>query len=272
MDARTTKAKKKSSAPFRHQNWPADKVERRSVAELEHYARNPRLHSDAQVRQIAKSIQEFGWTVAVLVDENGLLIAGHGRVLAAKYLGLKMVPVVVAEGWTEQQKTAYRIADNQLTLLGEWDTNLLTSELIQLKTYDYDLRLTGFAEADLVTFLATPSSESESMEPDRATLLKLVNVTIAEPKHEVIAGDHYVLSKRHHLICAGVIAHWQKWKDLLIDGTLFCPYAGIFIPFSDRARDHVLVMVQPDKYIAGHILDRYEEIHGKKSIEQIASH
>src|SRR3954466_4300566 len=96
--------------------WPADAVERRPVSSLTPYARNARTHSDAQVAQIAGSICEWGWTVPVLVDESGMLIAGHGRVLAARKLGLSEIPVMVARGWSEAQKRAYVIADNKLAL------------------------------------------------------------------------------------------------------------------------------------------------------------
>jgi len=81
--------------------WPADQVERRSIAELVPYARNARLHSDAQIAQIAASIREWGWTIPVLVDETGALIAGHGRVLAARQLEIEDVPTMVARGWSE---------------------------------------------------------------------------------------------------------------------------------------------------------------------------
>jgi ParB-like chromosome segregation protein Spo0J len=87
--------------------WPADKVQRRPVAELAPYARNARLHSDAQVAQIAASIGEWGWTMPVLLDEAGGIIAGHGRVLAAKRLGIDAVPCMVAKGWSDAQKRAY---------------------------------------------------------------------------------------------------------------------------------------------------------------------
>ena len=84
--------------------WPADAVERRPVAALVPYARNARTHSDEQVAQIAASIREFGWTIPVLVDEQGTIIAGHGRVLAAQRLGLTEIPVMVAAGWSETQR------------------------------------------------------------------------------------------------------------------------------------------------------------------------
>jgi hypothetical protein len=109
--------------------WPADRVERRAVADLVPYARNARTHSDFQVGEIAASIREWGWTVPVLVDEAGGIIAGHGRVLAARKLGIETVPVMVAAGWTEAQRRAYVLADNKLALNAGWDTDLLKVEL-----------------------------------------------------------------------------------------------------------------------------------------------
>src|SRR4051812_33766631 len=90
------------------QSWPADAVKRWPIGKLVPSAQNARTHSDEQVGQIAASIREWGFTMPVLVDEAGLIIAGHGRVLGAKRLGLGEVPVVVARGWTEAQKRAYR--------------------------------------------------------------------------------------------------------------------------------------------------------------------
>src|SRR6476661_1429481 len=94
--------------------WPADKVERWAIERLIPYARNARTHTDAQVAAIAASIKEWGWTSPALVGEDGGLIAGHARVLAARQLGIAEIPVMVAAGWTEAQKRAYVLADNQL--------------------------------------------------------------------------------------------------------------------------------------------------------------
>jgi ParB/Sulfiredoxin domain len=154
-------ARKKESdgapAPKEPASWPADKVERRSVASLVPYARNPRTHSPEQVDQIAASIREWGWTVPVLVDEQGGLIAGHGRVMAAKLLGLEEIPVMVAAGWTEAQKRAYVIADNKLTLNGGWDDELLKVELGDLKALDFDLALMGFSLEEIGALSDAPA-------------------------------------------------------------------------------------------------------------------
>src|SRR5580704_1830763 len=139
------------------QNWPADRVERWSINRLVPYARNARTHSDAQVAQIAASIVEWGWTMPVLVDEAGTLIAGHGRVLAARKLGYADVPVMVADGWSEAQKRAYTLADNKLALNAGWDAALLSVELADLKAMGADLNLLGFDDDELIALLADGS-------------------------------------------------------------------------------------------------------------------
>ena len=129
-------------------NWPADHVERWPTERLIPFARNARTHSEAQVSQIASSIREWGWTNPVLVAEDGTIIAGHGRVLAAQQLRITDVPVMVATGWTEAQRRAYTIADNKLTLNGGWDEELLGLELGELEVLGFDLGLIGFTDAE----------------------------------------------------------------------------------------------------------------------------
>lgn len=130
---------------------PADKVEKWDIARLVPYARNSRTHSDEQISQIAASIKEWGWTTPVLVDEQGGIIAGHGRTLAAQRLKMKEVPVMVAKGWSEAKKRAYVIADNKLALNAGWDTELLALELGELGELGFDLDLLGFDPSELNT-------------------------------------------------------------------------------------------------------------------------
>lgn len=170
--------------------WPADKVERRSVSALIPYARNARTHSDAQVAQIAASIKEWGWTSPVLIDPTGSIIAGHGRVMAARKLGLPEVPVMVAEGWSEAQKRAYVLADNQLALNAGWDAELLGIELKELDAEGFALDLIGFDDKALANLLA---EKSEGLtDPDDIP---------AVPENPVtVPGDVWVLGK-HRIIC-----------------------------------------------------------------------
>jgi DNA modification methylase len=137
--------------------WPADKVERRAVASLIPYARNSRTHSAEQVSQIAASIREWGWTTPVLIDEDGGIIAGHGRVLAAQKLGIADVPCMVARGWTDAQRKAYIITDNKLALNAGWDNDLLKIEMQALDGDGFDLELTGFGADELAAFLNEPT-------------------------------------------------------------------------------------------------------------------
>lgn len=134
------------------EHWPLDR--------LRAYARNPRTHSDAQVAQIAASIVEFGWTNPVLVAGDGTVIAGHGRLDAARRLGLSMVPVLVLDHLSEAQRRAYVIADNKLALNAGWNDELLAAELHALNGDGFNLELTGFDETELDRLMAPLDDEA----------------------------------------------------------------------------------------------------------------
>jgi DNA modification methylase len=171
--------------------WPADKVERRPIAKLTPYAKNARTHSDKQVDQIAASIREFGFTVPVLIDPKGEIIAGHGRVMAAERLGLLDLPVMVAKGWSAAQKRAYVIADNKLALNAGWDEEILADELRALGGEGYDLDLTGFDSVELVSFLTGTdglTDPEETPEPPVDPVTKPGDVWLCGP-HRVMCGD-----------------------------------------------------------------------------------
>lgn len=171
-------------------SWPAEKIEMRQLDKLIPYARNSRTHSDTQVAQIAASIKEWGWTTPILVDEEGTIIAGHGRTLAARKLGLAEVPVMVARGWSEAQKKAYVIADNQLAMNAGWDTELLAVELKELGELGFELDLIGFDDKALANFL---NDETEGL-----TDADEVPEAPADPVS--VLGDVWVLGK-HRIIC-----------------------------------------------------------------------
>ncbi|WP_439580500.1 site-specific DNA-methyltransferase [Elioraea sp.] len=135
--------------------WSASAVEARPVVSLLPYAANARTHSPEQVAQIAASIVEFGFVAPILVDEHGEVIAGHGRLEAAKSLGLATVPTIVRHGLSEAQKTAYRLADNRIALNAGWDEALLAQEVARLQQMgELDLGLTGFETAEIERLLA----------------------------------------------------------------------------------------------------------------------
>lgn len=169
--------------------WPADRIERRSLDALIPYARNARTHSEAQVAQIAASMREWGWTNPILVDEAGTIIAGHGRVMAARKLGIKEAPVMVAEGWTEAQKQAYILADNQLATNAGWDADLLRNELVDLEGQGFNLDLLGFSDIDAL--LAAGGTDGKT-DPDAVPETPVNPVTVL--------GDTWLLGK-HRLRC-----------------------------------------------------------------------
>jgi len=143
-------------------SWPADKVERRNIKTIIPYARNSRTHSDEQVAQIAASIKEWGFTNPILVDEDGEIIAGHGRLLAAQKLGLDEVPCITAVGWSDAQKKAYVIADNKLALNAGWDDILLKREVKELTDLNFDVELTGFSLNELSDLFFEPDFDAAS--------------------------------------------------------------------------------------------------------------
>jgi len=131
--------------------WPAASVEMWSVDDLVPYAKNARLHPDDQVEQIAGSIERFGFTIPMLVAEDGTIIAGHGRLMAAAKLGLAEVPVMVARGWSDEDRRLYTLADNRLAEIADWDPEMLRVELADLhQEFGLDdLTGIGFSQADL---------------------------------------------------------------------------------------------------------------------------
>lgn len=125
------------------------KIVYRPLQELSPYAHNARTHSTEQVAQLVESIKQFGWTNPVLIDEKGEIIAGHGRVMAAEMLKMDSVPVIVLSGLTDEQKKAYRLADNRLPMNAGWDEDLLRMELSDLINADFDVSLTGFGPTQI---------------------------------------------------------------------------------------------------------------------------
>lgn len=168
----------------RIQLWPLDR--------LQPYAKNARTHSDEQVDQIAASIREFGFTNPILVDSADGIIAGHGRLMAAKRLGLAQVPVIVLDHLTDAQRRAYILADNKLALNAGWDDAMLAEELRALEAEGFDMDLIGFSEDELEALMP----EVEQLEPGAAD--DAVPEVPAQPV--TVLGDVWVLGK-HRVMC-----------------------------------------------------------------------
>lgn len=171
------------------------RIERRAVGSLKPYAGNARTHSKAQVRQIAESIKRFGFVNPVLTGDDGEIVAGHGRVLAAKELGMREVPTIRLSHLSAAERRAYVIADNKLALNAGWDIDLLASELNALVELDFDLTLTGFGTAEIDRILADADLAATDERPEDA-------VPASRPGPAVTrTGDLWRLG-RHRLLCA----------------------------------------------------------------------
>lgn len=175
--------------------WPASTIAEVPIKELIPYARNARTHSQSQILQIARSMEERGWTSRVLRDERNEIIAGHGRVLGAEVLvgrgktEFSVAPVMTAIGWTTEQKRAYVIADNQLALQAGWDSSLLQSELRELSAAGFQMELLGFSARDLRAHLGQGGGKTD---PDAAPEI--------EPKTVSRLGDLWILGG-HRVLC-----------------------------------------------------------------------
>ena len=170
------------------------RVEQCAIDRLLPYPRNPRTHSDKQIHQIAASIREFGFTSPVLADQHGQIIAGHGRVAAAKLLGLDTVPVIRVEHLSDDQKRAYVIADNKLALNAGWDPEMLAIELQNLASLEvsFDLEITGFETAEIDILLDGTAKPQKSDPADWAPPVESDAVSLT--------GDLWVLGD-HRLLC-----------------------------------------------------------------------
>ena len=169
----------------------AQRIEHWPLERLIPYARNPRTHSDAQVAQIAASIAEFGFNNPILVDTKAGIIAGHGRLLAARKLQLHQVPVIVLDHLSEAQKRAYILADNQLALNAGWDEELLRVELAALQAEDFNISLIGFEDEELARLLAA-QDPAEGL-TDEDAVPEVAEVTVSVTGDVWILGSHKLL-------------------------------------------------------------------------------
>ena len=182
-------------APETIEHWPLER--------LRPYAQNAKTHGPDQVARIAASIAELGWTVPVLVADDGEVVAGHGRILAAAELGLTEAPVIVLGHLTEAQRRAYRIADNKLTEMGGWDDGLLATELKQLVAEEFDLALTGIEDGEIDRLLRDAGVEDDGGEEGgRPTII------VPEPPRNPASrtGDLWILGD-HRLLCGDSTSH-----------------------------------------------------------------
>lgn len=190
-------------------SWLADRIEHWPTTKLLPYVRNARQHSDEQIAQIAASIAEFGFVNPILTGADGVLVAGHGRLAAARKLGLPTVPVVVLDHLTPTQRRALVLADNRLAELSTWDNDLLRIELEALQDDGFDLDLTGFDADALAELLAGEEPEHEGQTADDA-VPEMPEESVSKP------GDVWRLGP-HRLVC-GDATTTEAYARLFPDG------------------------------------------------------
>jgi DNA modification methylase len=201
--------------------WPLDR--------LLPYAANARTHDDAQIAQIAASIAEFGFNAPCLVDDRGVLIAGHGRLLGARKLGLTEVPVICLGHLTEAKARAYRIADNRIAENSKWDEAMLAAEMARLQEENVDLSLLGFGEDELDDLLNDDDGTEGNTDDD--------SVPEVPVEAKTKPGDIYILGN-HRLLCGDstVLANVEKVLDGALADMVFTdpPYN---VNYSNSAKD-----------------------------------
>jgi hypothetical protein len=259
-------------------------VEYKALSELisKYHPRNPKQHD---IGALITSMKTFGYvTPGVLDERTGYFAEGHGRTQALAQMKSQHIAAperieVRADDWyvpvitgvsfgSDQELEAFLISANRLTALGGWNEPELISLLQELARDDQALfQATGYDGDDLDALIQQFDEDLQADKPTSdGSLLALAQITIDEPRHTVERGDVWYLGQ-HVLICADVLSEWQQWIDFLEgDNTLFAPYPGAFVPLSERAEWVKIVMVQPDKYIAAHILDRYSEAKGEANV------
>jgi len=196
------------------EQWPATKIEMWPVEDIVPYVKNARMHPPEQIDQIAASMERFGFTIPMLVAEDRTIIAGHGRLMAAAQLGLSEVPVMVARGWSDEDRRLYTLADNRLAETSEWDPEMLRIEVDELRA-DYgigDMSFIGFTEADLAGFLPALPPEVTEPEEKSATLAARFGVV---PFSIMSAREGWWQDRKRAWLALGIKSEVGRGENLL---------------------------------------------------------
>lgn len=236
---------------------------------------------------LSESIASTGFYGAVVAQRStGHVLAGNHRLLAAKEQGIKELPVI----WVDVDDDRARrilLMDNRANDVAGYDDEALAQLLSELGESTGGLVGTGYSEEDLLALLSPgdvkadtdedtddvvdeeggdPAAEEEHAKSD-GSLLELADVSVAEPTHVVETGEVWNLG--HHVLVVGKVhTSWSQWVEHLTPGCLFIPYPGAYVALTTKASTTPLVMVQPDPYLAGHVLDKYAAVHGEASVSR----
>lgn len=244
---------------------------------------NPRTMTEEARARLARGIKEFGLVDPLVVRRSDrLIIGGHQRHTVAQSLGMDTVPVVFVDDLDDNQTAALNVLLNNPSAQGTWDYARLSDVLSSLDSEGFDATLTGFDLPQLEHLLAhewpTPTDEAPPPDvvndggdddtPSKGSLLKLIDVSVREPSYQPQKGQTWKVG-RHILCVVPVMDGWPQWVPHLRGDVVFCPYPGPFVPLGLKAATTTLIMVQPNTYIAGHLLDRYAEVHGPEAVSEM---
>lgn len=259
------------------------------LSELRGNLANPKSHDLPLIEQ---SMGRFGYIEPITLDERtGLLISGHGRVdgLKARKDGGRTPPegvvtdadaewwVPVNRGWSstdDVEAEAALVALNETTTAGGWVEDKLIAALNRQRESVHGLTGTGYNEETLKRLIEAapppePGGDSGTVKSN-GSLLELTDVTFGDPRHTVASGEVYRIGE-HFLIIADVMTEWSLWTPYLVAGALFVPYPGPYAALSEKAENVPMVMVQPDHFLAGHLLDKYQAVKGEDAVVRIVS-
>jgi hypothetical protein len=254
----SSKDSSSTARPVARGSADAMKIVQKPVDTLIPYINNSRTHSDSQVAQIAASIKEFGWTNPILVDGENGIIAGHGRLMAARKLGYTEVPTIELKDLTETQRKAYIIADNKLALNADWDNEILALELAELGDMGFDLDVTGFAADEIAELLSPDDDEDDSKyskkidapvyEPtgDCPPILELYDKTKYEELTAKIYQEDSIDSEIKDFLLAAAARHIRFDFEQIAEF-----YAHAPPDIQQLMEDSALVIVDFEKAIAG---------------------
>jgi len=245
------------------------------IANLEPMEGNPRK---GDVEAVKRSYQAFGQRKPIVarrtgLDENGfsrgIVTAGNHQLQAARALKWKEIAVVFVDE-DENTAKAFSVADNRTHDLGTYDDAELKALLKEIEQFDEALfAATSYTSSDIDSVLSNLENENSEQgnEPNRSELLSLLSVAYGEPKHQVQEGDVWKLGS-HIMVVVDVMKHWDRYINYLEKGLLFVPYPGPYVAVTNKLDKHPSVMVQPNTYLAGHILDKYVAVHGEDSVRR----
>lgn len=240
------------------------------LGDLKLWDRNPRLITTERFDSLKKSLAADPSMMEarpLIALRDGRVIAGNMRLRAALELNWDAIPVVYVD-LTEDEAITWALRDNNP--YGEYDDQALSELLFELQQSDVDLDLTGFSADDITRIFdgAPPPEVPPDGPDDRGTDLALANVSIGDPEAAVVKGEMWQLGD-HVLVVDDLYDGWPRWIQFLTEGSLLVPYPTPTLPLTVRANTNRLVMIQPDPWLAGHVIDKWAAVRGAKTVSKI---